>query len=163
LSALLYFINLKTGILDQLIFDKMDSQSGIERSFWNLTAWNSFLDSYGLGIGFGSTRASSFLLVLLSNTGLAGTILYFLFILKATRIPPDEAAGKQELYIVRACREGVVANLIGALLSSTVFDLGFTIYLIAGVSAGILLSLNKPAVEKRANIMRPNSQTNWVR
>ncbi len=163
LSTLLYFINLKTGILDQLIFDKMDSQSGIERSFWNRTAWNSFLDSYGLGIGFGSTRASSFLLVLLSNTGLAGTILYFLFITKATRLPSAELPGKHETTIVRACRKGVVANLIGALLSSTVFDLGFTIYLIAGISAGILLSLNKPTEEKRDNIMRPNSQTNWVR
>ena len=56
------------------VLSKMQSSSGVERNSWNQQAWSNFRDSYGLGVGLGSARASGFALVLLSNVGLAGTL-----------------------------------------------------------------------------------------
>lgn len=42
----------------------------------NRRAWEIAIETYGLGVGAGSTRASSYLLSLLANTGLAGLALF---------------------------------------------------------------------------------------
>lgn len=49
--------------------------SGAERLFWDVTAAVAMLDSYGVGIGAGATRASSFLLNTGASYGLPGLLL----------------------------------------------------------------------------------------
>ena len=44
----------------------------------NQLAWSLVGDTYGLGVGLGANRASSYLAGLLSNTGIPGTILFLL-------------------------------------------------------------------------------------
>ncbi len=56
--------------------EKVLSPSYNERSGADSTAYGIFLDTYGFGVGLGSSRASSFLADLLSITGIIGTLLF---------------------------------------------------------------------------------------
>src|SRR5262249_42197269 len=62
--------------LDLLVFSKTTSPSAVERGSWNMLAYENFLDSSGLGVGLGTNRTSNFLLALLSNVGVPGTIFF---------------------------------------------------------------------------------------
>lgn len=124
-------------IIDQLIVKKANSPSGVVRAMLNYNAWSNFLQSYGLGVGLGSTRASSFVLVLLSNVGVIGTALYALFLVKSFALPSSEQADKESSSVIIACREGAIGNLIGASLSTTIFDLGIFIYMLAAFASAL--------------------------
>lgn len=86
-------------IFEHAVLNKLDSDSGVERMQWNEYAWGDFLETYGLGVGLGGNRASSYLLVLLSNVGLVGTLLYvaaFVSVLKGsveTNTPTQSVIG----------------------------------------------------------------------
>lgn len=117
---------------------KLDSLSGIERGSWNLQAWTNFLDSRGLGVGLGSARASSFVLVLLSNVGIAGALLFLLFVgrvLVATAAPGAVEDDEGAAPVRRAARHAVIAALLGATVSGVVFDLGLAFYAFAAAAA----------------------------
>jgi hypothetical protein len=51
-----------------MVLEKAESSSGLERAEWNFQGLRSFVETYGLGIGFGSSRTSSWLLSALSNS-----------------------------------------------------------------------------------------------
>lgn len=114
-------------IVERLIFSKMDSYSGVERGEWNMQALRNFFDTYGLGVGFGSARASSFVVVLLSNLGLFGTVCYGLFV---TRVLTG-AKGPVQV----ASQHAMIAALIASSLSATVFDMGLAFYAFAAAAA----------------------------
>lgn len=59
-----------------LVLFKVDSLSGQSRSGADIHSLDVFLQSYGLGVGFGSHRASSLLMTALGCAGLLG-IIYF--------------------------------------------------------------------------------------
>jgi hypothetical protein len=124
-------------LIQQMVFEKLDSHSGTERSTWNRTAWNAFLDSYGFGVGIGSTIASSFVLVLLSNTGLIGTFLYGKFFTSATKIPESGSRPDLTRKAVFACRESLIAFMIGVSLSYFVFEIGMMPYIFLGAAAAL--------------------------
>ncbi|MDP9954610.1 hypothetical protein J2X97_000247 [Epilithonimonas hungarica] len=67
-------------ILNGILLDKLNTGSGINRSSADLFSWNLFLDTYGLGVGLGSHRTSSFLFNTLSNIGFLGSLLWVIFI-----------------------------------------------------------------------------------
>jgi len=149
--VLWYTTGERVELLDTIIVNKLSSKSGIERSFWNKTAWDAFLGSLGLGIGLGSTRASSFFLILLSNVGLLGTILYFSAVYNAVKIKKKDISSEAKTAIL-ACRESIVALFIGAGISGMVFDLGLWIYLIVGAAAGIT-TFNGHLLEKKPQLI----------
>jgi hypothetical protein len=115
------------------VMRKLESSSGIERSSWNMQAWINFLDLYGLGVGLGSARASSFPLVLLSNVGVLGTLLFLAFLVQVLR--PSKATPSEAEPVARAARHAVLAALIAATISATVFDLGVAFYAFAAAAA----------------------------
>jgi len=125
--------------LDEILFSKLESQSGRERSMWNAVAFQVFLDTWGLGAGLGSARASSYLFVLLSNVGLPGAILFFLFVgsIFLGRGGQQAAGAHENDTVIRACKAGLVAGLAEALTSGTVYDLGLLFYLLAGTAAAL--------------------------
>lgn len=55
---------------------KMSSDSGLIRSWSNYLSLSALFDSYFLGLGLGSNRASSLLLTILTNLGIVGFILF---------------------------------------------------------------------------------------
>ena len=74
-----YLIFVDTTILDEVIFDKMDSDSGRERDNWNIIAMEYFFENPITGIGYKEWRASSFAISLLCENGIIGAVIYFFF------------------------------------------------------------------------------------
>jgi hypothetical protein len=119
-----------SAFFDETVLGKLDSVSGVERGAWNRQAWSNFIDTYGVGVGLGSARASSFPLVLLSNVGLIGTLLFASFLKQVLWT----ARGTAPDPVSRAAREAVLAALITATISATVFDLGVAFFAFAAAS-----------------------------
>lgn len=120
--------------LDEMLFSKADSQSGRERFMWNAMAYQAFIDTSGFGAGLGSARASSFGLVLLSNVGIVGTVLFAVFVgrLLLTDMRPAGPRSPETAAVMRAGKAGLITVLISAATSGTVYDLGLMFYILAG-------------------------------
>lgn len=83
------------AVIDRMVFSKATSASFEERGMWRAVAWQAFLDSHLLGIGVGSTRASSAIVSMLSSVGLLGALAYYGFLLQTAlrRAAPDDPQG----------------------------------------------------------------------
>jgi hypothetical protein len=123
---------------------KLDSLSGLERGSWNQQAWINFIDSRGLGVGLGSARASSFALVLLSNVGIVGAVLFMLFLAHVLAPARPDAEDNADAAVQRAARHAVLAAALAATVSAVVFDLGLSFYAFAAAAAA-------PAAARRAD------------
>jgi hypothetical protein len=62
-------------LIDTTLINKSSSASGQERAYWNIKSLQSFVDTSGLGIGFGSSRASSWPIAVISQLGLVGSLM----------------------------------------------------------------------------------------
>ena len=137
-------------MFDRLIGSKLASDSGIERSGWNKMAVQNAIDTYGLGVGLGGARTSSFATALLSNTGVFGTILFVAFMAVAIlrrfpRLPGNET---ERPYIIRrrlfdAVRAATIAGLITSIISGTTVDQGAMFYTYAGIGAGLVATYRR--------------------
>jgi hypothetical protein len=134
-------------VVDVFIVSKMESDSGMERAQWNAQAWSNFVDTYGLGVGLGSARASSYPIVLLSNLGLIGTLFYCWFVanvLSRARSTSDP--------IQQAARNAVLASLISASLSATVFELGVGFYAFAAAATAASLARRERETQEEGEV-----------
>jgi hypothetical protein len=75
-------LNPLLNLIDEQIFNKPLTDSFYERSHWNTTAWDAVVSTWGLGIGFGSTRTSSWFASVISNTGLIGAAFMGVFLVQ---------------------------------------------------------------------------------
>ena len=66
------------------IFEKLNNtsgytdgnySSGAERLYWDIVSLQAFIDSFGIGVGAGGTRASSFFVSVVANFGFPGAVL----------------------------------------------------------------------------------------
>ncbi len=130
-------------VFEITVLNKLQSSSGIERGSWNQQAWSNFLDTYGVGVGLGSARASSYPLVLLSNVGVIGTLLFSTFVIQLLRSDSLHDAASDRA-VVRASKQAILAGLICGSLSGTVFDLGILFYAFAA-AAVVAPPLSSPA------------------
>lgn len=114
--------------------EKLASQSGVERSSWNRQALLNVIETAGLGVGVGSTRASSWLLAVPVSIGIVGTLTYFGFILRILlirRTPDPFVNGVQS-----AARAACVAHLITNSIGGAFVDLGLPFFMCAGIALG---------------------------
>ena len=139
-------------LLDMFLFEKLSSSSGVERSSWNRMALQSFFDTFGLGFGNGSGRASSFAVAVLANLGIIGTVPFAMFLLKilfgqpGTSQPPAEVAWRM------AAKSMCLAWVIAASVSNPLIDLGLQFYAFAALASacgvrnnmGSLLARSQP-------------------
>jgi hypothetical protein len=119
--------------IDALIFNKATTDSGIERNTWNTFALQNFFDSYGLGVGLGTVRTSSFPIALLSNVGVPGTIFYLLFAASAflrRRGAPRTFPSDVRL----AARNACLGLIIGDTFAGTTVEQGLLFYVLAGMA-----------------------------
>lgn len=144
------------GMLDETVFNKANSASGIERFAWNSQAWQGFLDTNGLGIGIGAGRASSLILIFLSNVGLIGTLGFTAFVVRILRKSNFHPDTSDELAIGTGCRWAFAAALIAASISAGVFELGVLPYLSAAAAASIGF---KEFSSRRQARTRPSTET----
>lgn len=62
-------------IVDAAILNKPMSGSWRERSYWNMRSIEAFYETNGLGIGMGSSRSSSWVVSVVSQLGLVGSVM----------------------------------------------------------------------------------------
>ncbi|MBB3610335.1 hypothetical protein [Rhizobium sp. BK602] len=128
LSKLVY------NYVDIIALGKSTSNSGIERHSWNVAAFQNIFDSSGVGVGLGTARTSSFLLALLANVGIPGTICYLAFAFSAfvrKRGIPGSVTADARL----AARNGCLGLLIGDMLVSPVIDQGLFFCMLAALAS----------------------------
>ena len=122
---------------DTLIFSKSTSQSGMERASWNALAWSNFVDSYGLGVGLGTSRASTLVLALLSNLGVPGSLAYAIFVWSSLRAGHSRADA-ESMDIRLGARYAAIGLLLADLISGALVDQGLTFYIMAAVASSEL-------------------------
>jgi hypothetical protein len=73
--AALWLLPLLTGVVEDVISEKVGTSSYESRSSADARSFDLVLETYGLGVGLGANRPSSFLAGLLSTIGLVGAAL----------------------------------------------------------------------------------------
>ena len=116
------------------VVNKLDSHSGVTRNAWNEQAFRNFVDTYGLGVGIGTARASSYAMVLLSNIGIIGSLMYAMFLFHVLR-PTPPGDGDTLDHVSAASRQALLASLSAALVSGASFDRGPAFYLYAAAAS----------------------------
>lgn len=117
-----------------VIGKKVQSDSGSVRFAMNARAFDNFFDSFGLGTGLGSNRASSFALVLLSNLGWVGVLFFGLFLWSVLMGPGRRQLPSMDAAVVLGARHAVLASLVAACVSAVVYDLGIVFYILAALA-----------------------------
>lgn len=159
-SALAIYLHAPTReavshLIDATVYDKLDSDSGIERSAWNAQALEAFWATYGLGAGVGSVRASSWLVAVLGTMGVFGATTYLLFIFSALFHNRSEMRGR-EYGIREAARMGCLAQLILSLVAAGSVDLGLEFFSFAAVATATRAIRRRPA-----RAMLSTADENW--
>jgi hypothetical protein len=124
------------SLINEQIFNKSLSSSFQERSFWNTTAWNTIDSTWGLGVGFGSTRASNWFAAIASNTGVVGATCMAIFLIQTfLRRPIWRTAWSAELLI--ALKMSMLPVFIMAGVVSAGPDFGPWAAVVLGAITGI--------------------------
>ena len=129
-----YFATATADFLDTIIFGKLNSESGIARMNWNRQAITVFLDTYMLGVGIGGSVASSMPLVILSNLGLAGMVLFLAVLGAALFGRPAPGTDRRVSAVIMAARAALLMKLIAMSVSQRVFGPGLPFYVFLALS-----------------------------
>lgn len=129
-----------TQMIDEMLINKLSSESGAERTNWNMSGLQNIVDSYGLGIGLGSNRTSSFAIALVSATGVIGGLLFLFYLTRvftasSGAAPPPNSPDAENFQIAAAARSGMVALLIALVISAGVPTPGTLFYIFAAIAA----------------------------
>jgi hypothetical protein len=122
-------------LLDTLIVNKLSSDSGVERTAWNRQALTNFAETFGLGAGIGSLRASSFPVAVLASIGVIGAISYGAFLVcvlfrwQLDRHDDPLVAASQT-----AARWACLAYLTAASVAGSFIDLGLVFFVFAALA-----------------------------
>ena len=136
------------NFIDMSILRKGTSASGIERTQWNVFAFQNFIETYGLGAGVGSVRASSFVIAVLANLGVIGGGAYLMFIIlvvSGQKAPRETYNGAVQAAAQTAC----VGMLIAATISGALIDLGLTFFILAGLATAVNETAGARTVARR--------------
>ncbi|WP_131196877.1 hypothetical protein [Lichenihabitans psoromatis] len=119
--------------LDVLLFNKGSSLSGIERGQWNSTALQNLVDTFGLGGGLGSIRASSFPIAVMSNIGIIGGLAVAIFLFLVLFSHSTSVGVERDIQI--AAKAACFSLLVGATISGTLVDLGLPFFVFAALAS----------------------------
>lgn len=125
-----------TRYLDDVLFSKLSSESGVERAGWNARAWVNFTDTWGIGAGIGALRASNWLLACLGSIGVLGTAAYLVFLGKVATASSVTGDPRRDA-VIRAVKSGCLAMFLSALLTTPTPDLGVFFFALAGAGIGL--------------------------
>lgn len=136
-----------SDLIETTLFNKLSSDSGVERSAWNRQAIVAIRDTLWLGAGIGSLRASSWLVAVPASIGAIGSAFYGGFVLtvligRKARTTRDEA-------IRSAACHACFAQLVAASTAGAFIDLGLSFFLYAGLASG--LAATRTVVRHGAN------------
>lgn len=121
-------------LLDQLLFNKLGSGSGIERSSWNRQGLQNFIDTFGFGVGNGSMRTSSFPIAVLGSLGIIGTLIMGLFLISVFFGHRADGSDKVDEAYRAAAKFTCIAWLITQSAAGAMVDLGLPFFLFAALA-----------------------------
>jgi hypothetical protein len=123
-------------LLDQLIFNKMSTASGIERSALNSQGLQNFFDTFGLGVGNGSMRTSSFPIAVLGSLGIVGATIVSLFLATIFfRARQRDSSDMLEEAYRDAAKSACFAWLMTVMVAGAVVDLGLHFFAFAAFAS----------------------------
>jgi hypothetical protein len=127
-------------LIEETLINKSTSASADERFYWNAKSWKAFIDTYGLGVGLGSSRASSYVIAVLSQLGAFGALLIVILIAEVARPIPQPRLDPEARELAASCaslRTTGLAGLIPLAISSSSADPGMFFFIVlAGVVVG---------------------------
>jgi hypothetical protein len=123
------------NLLDTLVFNKLSTDSGIERSSWNTQGLQNFLDTYGFGVGNGSMRASSYPVSVLASLGIVGAVTVTLFLFSVLfSVTSVEDSDPLDAAFRQAAKYTCIAWLITETVSGALVDLGLPFFVFAALA-----------------------------
>jgi hypothetical protein len=128
------FQDFSGAVLDHVLLQKAQSNSYLVRALVDSLAFDGFLRTYGLGLGWGSTRGSSLVVHLLGNVGAIGMALLVWMAARLARQSRNVAADPRAGFIALA----LVGNLVGGVLSVPDIN-SVTLWLLLGLLVATLL------------------------
>jgi hypothetical protein len=142
-AAVLYILIARANLFDPLvnivqevIFNKPLTDSYYQRSEWSSVAWQTVSSTWGLGVGFGSTRTSNWFAAIVSNAGLIGATCMAIFLLQTfARQPSARSAFSNEL--VTGLKLSLIPALAMAGVNSAGPDFGLWVAVALGAVAGV--------------------------
>lgn len=140
-------------LIDSMVINKSNSSSGQERAYWNMKSLQAFTDTSGLGIGFGSSRASSWVIAVLSQLGVVGALLMVTLLAVVARGMGHMAAwvDSETDAIVASVRASAMASMVAASLVSGSADPGMLFFIaLAVISASRARARRNMAAARRS-------------
>jgi hypothetical protein len=120
------------NLFNEVILNKAASDSFAQRAYWNAKSIEAFVDTGGVGVGMGSSRAASWVIATLSQLGVIGTFLVACLVgvllwdmVSSKTVYPD----KETLALVSAARASVLASLATAGVSGGSADPGLLFFI----------------------------------
>lgn len=132
------------AFLNETVFEKLGSDSGVERMSWNAQALKNLTDTWLIGAGLGSARASNWLLSSLGSVGVPGTALFAAFLIAVFRMRVS-SSGSPEDMTVAALKWGCAATLVTEILIASTPNLGVFFFAMAGLATGLARSTQAEA------------------
>ncbi|ACP22788.1 putative transmembrane protein (plasmid) [Sinorhizobium fredii NGR234] len=122
-------------LIDSMVLNKAQSASGQERAYWNIKSLQAFIDTGGLGVGLGSSRASSWPIAVASQLGLVGGLMVATLSFMVFRgmgslkryVDPETNA------VVSSVRASVLASVVSGSLTGGSSDPGMMFFIALAV------------------------------
>lgn len=124
-------------LMDSMILNKAASASGQERAYWNIKSLQAFVDTSGLGVGLGSSRASSWAIAVASQLGLVGGVMMATLLLVVFRGMGGlkRYADPETTVLVSSIRASALASIIAQSLGGGSADPGMIFFIAFAVIA----------------------------
>lgn len=124
--------------IDRSLLNKLNSDSGVERMSWNIQALRNFSDTWMLGAGLGSVRASNWVAAVLGTTGLIGFVCLVIFLWKLFCISTQNMRPEAR-HLAMALKMGMAGCMARALVVKATPNLDFVFFAMAGLLTGLAI------------------------
>lgn len=143
------------AIINNTLLEKSSSDSADERSSWNQVSLQGFMATGGYGVGVGSTRTSSWIVAVISSTGVLGAFMLLAFLARGFLAYLARTDARMRFAAVGA-RYSFLIVLIPAAVAGTLVDFGvFNAFLFAVMAAAPrMLALPRPTLTLRSSSRR---------
>jgi len=146
LSIYIYRIELLAPFIelfDSALLNKSQSASAHERTQWNLRSIQSFFDTAGLGTGLGSSRSSSWIISVLSQLGLIGTLLLSFLVAQLMKRQPEHRRAPVKVK-AGAVHDSVRAFILAGLVAMSIGGGGADPGVVFFISLATVLACREP-------------------
>ncbi len=119
-------------LFNAVVLNKGASESFATRAYWNSQSVQAFLDTGGAGVGLGSSRAASWVIAVLSQLGVIGTLLFACLVgvlLRDLVSPKLISRDRETLALVSGARAAALASLAAASVSGGSADPGLLFFI----------------------------------